>query len=93
MAAKKEIEAEEQKNLEREREKAKQIEKEKKFEEEREKIEAYKERLSPEQRAELREGALDEIKKTGTIRQELIGQPLIDAKENEILRKEMDFDK
>jgi len=89
MATKKEIEAEEQKSLERERNRAKQIEEEKKIAEERELITTYKERLSPEQRSELRERALDEIKKSGTIRQELIGQPLIEAKENEILRKEL----
>ena len=39
------------------------------------------------------EKALNEIKKSGTIRQELIGEPLIDAKENEILGKEMNVDK
>ena len=86
MATKKEIEAEEQKSLEREQNRAKQIEEEKKIAEERERITTYKESLSPEQRSELRERALDEIKKSGTIRQELIGQPLIEAKENEILR-------
>ena len=57
--------------------------------EEKERITTYKESLSPEQRSELRERALDEIKKSGTIRQELIGQPLIEAKENEILGKEL----
>ena len=89
MTSKKEIEAEEQKNLEREQNRAKQLAEEKKLEEEREKIKAYKESLPPEQRSELRENALSEIKKLGTIREELIGQPLIEAKENEILKKEL----
>ena len=92
MAAKKEIELEEQKITERDQKRAKQIEEEKKLEEERKKIESYKESLSPEQRSELREKVLNEIKKSGTIKRELIGQPLIDAKENEILRKELSFD-
>ena len=92
MATKKEIEAEEQKSLEKEQNRAKQLEEEKKLAEERERIVTYKESLSPKQRAELRERALDEIKKSGTIRQELIGQPLIEAKENEILRKKLNVD-
>ena len=92
IAAKKETEAEEQKNLKREQNRAKQLAEEKKLEEEREKIEAYKESLSPKQRSELREKALSEIKKLGTIREELIGQPLIEAKENEILKDELSAD-
>lgn len=88
---KKKTELQEQKISERDKKIEKQIEEEKKFEEEREKMESYKQRLSPEQRSELRERALNEIKKSGTVRQELISQPLIDSKENEILRKEMNF--
>ena len=56
---------------------------------EREKINAYKESLSPEQRSELREKALDEIKKLENIREELISEVLIEAKENEILRNKL----
>ena len=89
MAAKKEIEAEEQKSLERERNIARRLEEEKNLVEARERTTTYKESLSPKQRSELCERALDEIKKSGTIRPELIGQPLIEAKENEILRKEL----
>ena len=89
MATKKEVEAEEQKSLEKEQNRIIRLEEEKKLVEERERIVNYKESLSPEQRSELRERALDEIKKSGTIRQELIGQPLIEAKENEILKLEL----
>jgi len=93
IATKKEMKAEEQKNAEIEQKRAKQMEDEKKLKEERKRMESYKESLSPEQRAELRERALDEIKNMGNVRQELIGQPLIEAKENEILRKDLGTDK
>jgi len=89
MAAKKETEAEKQKEIEREQKKAKQMEEDRKADEERENINAYKENLSPEQRSELREKALDEIKKLGNIREELIGKPLIEAKENELIRADL----
>ena len=88
MAAKKETETEKLKEIEREQKKAKQIEEDKKADEEREKINAYKESLSPEQRSELREKALNEIKKLENIREEFISEVLIEAKENEILRNE-----
>ena len=93
IAAKKETELEEQKTTERDQKRIKQLEEEKKLYEERELIANYKESLSPKQRSELREKALDEIRKSGNIRQELIGQPLIEIKENEILRKEMSINK
>jgi hypothetical protein len=92
IAAKKETEAEKLKEIEKEQKKAKQIEKDRKADEEREKINAYKESLSPEQRSELRETALDEIKKSGNIREELIGKPLIEAKENEIIIIQLGID-
>jgi len=93
MTAKREMELEEQKIAEMEEKKAKQMEEEKKFEEEKGKIQSYKKSLSPEQRSELREKALEEIKKSGTIKQELIGQPLIDSKENEILGNKLNIGK
>jgi hypothetical protein len=89
MAQKDKIQKEQKLQIEKEQNRTKQLEEEKKLVEEREHIVTYKENLSPEQRSELRERALDEIKKSGIIRQEFIGQPLIEAKENEILRKEL----
>jgi len=62
------------------------MEENRKADEEREKINAYKESLSPEQRSELREKALSEIKKLENVREEFISEVLIEAKENEILR-------
>jgi hypothetical protein len=80
------------KQLKESKKKAKQMEEDKKADEEREKINAYKESPSSEQRSELRETALDEIKKSGNIRAELIGKPLIEAKENELIRIQLGMD-
>jgi hypothetical protein len=48
--------------------------------EEREWITTYKESLSPEQRSELHERALEEIRKTKGIKEEFITEILINAK-------------
>lgn len=59
-------------------------------EQERAKIEAYKENLDSGQRAKLRERALTELRNTEGIQEQFIGEPLIAAKENEILKSEKD---
>ncbi|MDQ1329423.1 MAG: hypothetical protein QG641_2713 [Candidatus Poribacteria bacterium] len=89
MAAEKEIEAEEQKSLEKEQNRTRQLEEEKKLVEERERITTYKESLSPKQRSELRERALHEIRKTKGIKEEFITEIFIESKENEIIRKQL----
>ena len=70
----------------REREEREQIERE---EEEREEIEAYKESLDPDQRAELREKAIAEINEAGEYKKEFVNDFLINLKENEILRRKL----
>ena len=57
-------------------------------EREKAKLEAYKQTLSPEARAELRERALREIRNIGEIKEGFISEVLIAVKENEILRME-----
>lgn len=59
-------------------------------EKERERLEAYKERLDPEERARLRERALQEIKSMKGIKDEFINEILIAFSENEILRSKME---
>jgi len=56
---------------------------------EREEIETQKAGLSEEKRAELREGAEAEILDSGIYKPGFISEPLIAAKENEILRKQL----
>ena len=58
-------------------------------EQERLEIEAYKETLSFEKRAKLRERALAELRNTEGVKEQFIGEPLIMGKENEILRSKM----
>ena len=89
MAAKKEIEAKETKRIENERLKAQKEEDEKKTVEIQEKIKEYKESLNEDQRLELREKALEEIRKTKGIKEEFITELFIEAKENEIIRKQL----
>ncbi len=55
-------------------------------EQERLEIEAYKETLTSEKRAKLRERALAELRSTEGVKEQFIGEPLITSKENEILR-------
>jgi len=59
-------------------------------EREREKIEEYKANLSPENRAALRERAEAEISAAGIYKPGFISEPLISAKENELVRKELE---
>jgi hypothetical protein len=86
---KKEREAE---RLERERIARLEQEERDRAEQERAEIETYKESLEPEERAKLRERALEEIRGMDGIKEEFIGDVLIKAKENEILKSEMEED-
>lgn len=93
MPEKEEIDKRETARLERER-----IDEEKRAEEERiikdtEKIEKYKETLSPMERKILRHRALEEIKKMEGIKEEFITEYLVSAKENEILKSELEGSK
>jgi len=92
MATKKENEAKTAKKLEEERLKTQQEEKEKKLAEVQERIIEHKEKLNESQKSELREKALEEIRKTKGIREEFITEILIEAKENEIIRKQLGMD-
>ncbi len=77
------IERERHANLEQEeREKAAQ---------EKAEIEAYKKTLDPDERAKLRERALEQIRSMEGINEQFIGEPLIVGKENEILKSEMGY--
>ncbi|MDQ1252232.1 MAG: hypothetical protein QG646_1350 [Euryarchaeota archaeon] len=89
MAAKKEIEAKETKRIENERLKAQKEEDEKRIVEIQEKIKKHKEGLNEVQRLELRNEALEEIRKTKGIKEEFITELFIEAKENEIIRKQL----
>ena len=68
------------------------MEEEKKANEDREKIKSYKDKLSVEQRSELRAKALDEIHHTKGIKEEFITEILIEAKENELAAKILGID-
>lgn len=89
MKAKKEIEAKETKRIENERLKAQKEEDEKIAVEIQEKIKKHKENLNEGQRLELRDKALDEIRQTKGIKEEFITELFIEAKENEIIRKQL----
>ncbi len=58
------------------------------LEKEKHSLDAYKESMSSEGKAKLREKALAEIKSNPAIKEEFISEMLIKNKENEILRKE-----
>jgi len=60
------------------------------LEKEREEIEAFKERLSSEEKTNLRQRALAEIEKMEGVKKEFVTDVLIKVKENEILKAEMD---
>ena len=90
MAAKKKTEAEKVRQLEEERlELENQVEEEKQAEEQK-RMEALKGALDPGDRANLRERALKEIRGMEGIRETFINDILISAKENEILKSEME---
>jgi hypothetical protein len=75
--------------LERERIACLEQEERDKMEQERVEIEAYKETLSAEEKVKLRERALEQVRSIEGINEQFIGEPLIAAKENEILKLEM----
>ena len=79
----------EAKRLERERIAILEQEERDKAEQERAKIEAYKETLDPDERAKLRERALEQIRSMEGINEQFISEPLIVGKENKILKSEM----
>jgi len=89
MAAKKEIETKETRRIEDEKLKTKKEEEEKKVAEIQEKVKEHKESLNENQKSELREKALEEIRRTKGIKEEFITEILINAKENEIIRKQL----
>lgn len=77
-----------------EREQAERMERQKRLElerqeQEREELRAYKASMDESERSALREQALAEIGKMEGIRPEFIGEALIEAKENELLRASM----
>lgn len=63
-----------------------------KAEQERAEIEIYKKTLDPEERAKLRDRALEQIRGMEGINEQFISEPLIAGKENEMLKLEMDKD-
>ena len=65
-------------------------EKRDKAEQERDEMEAYKGTLDPGARTKLRERALAELRNTDGIKEQFISEPLIAAKENEILKAKME---
>jgi len=91
------LEAEKEKEREAQRLKRERIgrleqEEQDRAEQERVELEAYKEALDPEERAKLRERALAEIRGMEGVKEEFITDILIKAKENEILKAEMEED-
>ncbi len=64
---------------------------EKKREEEKAKIDSYKETLNSEERTRLRERAEAEIKESGQYKAEFVTEFLIKAKENELIRGQIDI--
>ena len=89
LAAKKKMETEKVRQLEEEKKALINQKEEQKQVEEQKKIEALKGALDPEDRAELRQMALKEIKSMEGIRETFISDILISAKENEILRSKI----
>ncbi len=92
MAAKEETEEQEAKKREEERIAAQRQAEEDRRGKEKERIEAYKETLSVEERAELRDKAEAEIRGSGQFKEEFITDYLIEAKENELIRNEIDIE-
>ena len=86
MAQKDKIQKEQKMQMEKEISKTQKEKQEKEEEKERENIIAIKQNLSETERSELRNRALEIIKNTEGINENLITEILIEAKENEILR-------
>ena len=89
IAARKDTEATRLKKHEEEKLKTQQEEAEKRMAEIQEKINEHKESLNENQRLELRNKALEEIRKTKGIKEEFITEIFIESKENEIIRKQL----
>ena len=90
-----EAEREEEKEAQRlERERIARLEQEERNRAEQERIEfeAHKETLDPEERSKLRERALKEIRSIEGIKEDFISDMLIEFKENEILKSELEED-
>ena len=90
MADKEKVEAEEARRFEEDRIALEKRAEEERQERERASMEAYKKDMSADERAKLRERALEEIRKIEGVKEEFIGNILIEAKENEILRLEIE---
>jgi len=90
MAAKEEDEERKARKREEERMAAERQAEEHRREEEKARIGIYKGGLSPEQRAELRNRAAAEIRNSGQFKEEFITDYLIEAKENELIRKQIE---
>jgi hypothetical protein len=90
MAVKKKIEAREQRS--RELEQAAELDRieNEQMEADREKAEAHKSKLDEDQREELRDRALKEIRSTDGIKEDFISEALVASKENEILKGEVE---
>jgi hypothetical protein len=86
MAQKDKIQKEQKLQIEKEISKTQKEEQEKEEAIERENIITIKQNLNPTERSELRNGALELIKNTEGIKEHLITEVLVEAKENEILR-------
>jgi hypothetical protein len=89
MAQKDKIEKEQKLQVEKEKSKTQREEQEKEEAIERENIIAIKQNLNPTERSELRNKALELIRNTEGIKEHLITEVLIEAKENEMLKLEL----
>ena len=87
------LEAEKARKLEREKIVLKDQEAERRNEEELAKLRVHKEELSKVKRTELRKKAMDEIAKMKGVKKEFITPILIEAKENEMLKAELEDDR
>jgi hypothetical protein len=90
MSDKERIEKEKTRRLEREKAELERQEDQKREEEELAEIKAYKGELSKEEREELRKKAVNEIEKMEGVKREFVSEILVEAKENEILKAQMD---
>ena len=91
MAAKETVKAATTRKLQKEKIEAQEQANEKKREEEKAQIDSYKETLSSEERARLRERAEAEIRESGQYKAEFITEHLIEAKESELIRGQINI--
>ena len=92
IADREKLEAEKGRKLEKEKIAIQEKEAERRSEEELAKLRAHKEELSKGERTELLKKAMDEIAKMEGVKKEFVTPTLIEAKENEILRAELEND-